>query len=305
MPLGTPLPHRPVDPPVHHTDRCVSTVRLKDGVCWVDRAVADQCGVLGDPESIATLLDTLLNPHTPAIQVFKDDSRSRVCVVQGHGRAWVVKRYRLPRWKTWAYHVFRLTPAWREWLGSHRLALAGCCVSRPLALVHQRGHRSTGQTLILSLAPGQSLYHVLADSKPPTNRSNADRRLRRRIAQAIGQQIGKMTAAGIINRDLKPSNWVIDSAGGDAGDPQAVMIDPAGLRRRRGDQQVYAMLAGFLCATQEPGGVTLREAVACLKAVLQADPSIAERERLRLNAAARSIWRTIDESQSVSFLVNR
>ncbi len=261
--------------------------------CWVDLDVARDTGLAGSQERISEAIASLIQSRNAVQTIFKDDDRSRVWVSSHADRRWVVKRYRAPAWKTRLYHLFRRTPAWQEWCGTRRLAHAGVRVSMPLALVHESGLSNCVQTLILPYVEGESLYHWLVDSSDsrlevPTCRA------RQIVARMIGRQIGAMTTAGIINRDLKPSNLIIDSPC-EQGETQPCMIDPAGLRRRRpGEAHVCRMLTNFLQATQEPGGVTTREGLICLKELLDADPSIARDTANRLRSVAKQVVSLLD-----------
>ncbi len=257
-----------------------------NGLCgWVSRAVAGEGGLAVDKASLLAWVEALTGGGVQPQRVWKDDDRSRVATVQLDGQPWIVKQYRMWPWKAWLYHRLRSTPAWREWWGAWRLAAAGCRVSRPAALVYETRSGHGTQWLVLPCVEGLSLYHWLARSRQPDEQTNNTPVQHRRLARAIGRQIGHITAAGIINRDLKPSNLIVDAAcERDARPP--VIIDPAGLRRRRSDKQVCQMLAAFLQATQEPGPVTRREAMACLAGVLESDPSIARDSHRRLKTVA-------------------
>ena len=256
-----------------------------DMVCWVDRGIADQTGLAGPTQKIGNTLNKLVQETCPADQIFKDDSRSRVWLVTHEGKRWVVKQYRAPAWQTWLYNTVRRTPAWREWLGSHLLARVGCKVNTPLALVdHHKIFRNRRQWLVFPYVEGQSLYHWLIETASAPQVAM----LRRRVAAAIGRLIGQMTHAGIINRDLKPSNLIIDTACEQDGE-SPTMIDLAGLSRSRRQSRVYQMLARFYRSIQDQHGVTNREALTCLHAILKTDPSLSQGKRNRLRLAVNQI----------------
>lgn len=279
---------------IHHGR--VFQLRDRGRAVWVNGDVADGLGLPADGPSLIRLCEALLDPRRAPRQVFKDDSRSVVTTVSLDQQDWIVKRYRGPGWKTAIYHSLRRTPAWREWAGAMQLQQARCRVSRPLALVHQTGPAGISQALILPYVEGPSLYHWLVGSSGAAADSLNARTRRRRMAQAVGGCIGQMTAAGIINRDLKPSNLIVDPLCEQGNQPPWI-IDPAGLRRRRNDGQVYQMLADFLYSTEEPGGVTVREAMIGLKSLLRADPSIARGQPRRLNHVAHAVQERLSASK--------
>ena len=221
------------------------------------------------------LIESLLDGHG---QPLKSGATSRVWLhrLEGQaGRGWVVKRYGVTGVMLWVYRLMRCSRGWREWRGARRLAQAGVRCSMPLALVCDGG----GEALILPYIEGLDLarWHAAADELQ-----------RRRVAVRIGEQIGRMTAAGIINRDHKAANLIVDAACA-AGDAPPVIIDPAGLRRRRSDRQIYRMLALLYETASRLRPVPPRIAFRCLEEALRADPSIAAREKSRLRYATRAI----------------
>ena len=239
---------------------------------------------------MAACIGAVIRPGAPVQDVYKDDARSRVVLVEHRGQRWVVKQFRTSPWKAWAYHHLHVSLAWREWRGAKWLARAGCQVNSPLAMVYTQRVFAWCESLVLPCAEGASMYHWLVGHTQVGPDGHACYIARRTVARAVGRMLGTMTAARIINRDLKPSNLIITEAC-ERGDEMPVVIDPAGLRRRWGRWGVYKMLADFLNATHEPGGVTPREALVCLKAMIRADPTLGRGHRRPVRAAALGVMR--------------
>jgi len=134
---------------------------------------------------------------------------------------------------------------------------------------------------------GRTLNDWIEQAPPADEWTDDLRELRCRLARAVGRQIGVLAAAGIINRDYKPTNLIVDEACQYRG-AEPIMIDPA-VRRRRCARQVYQMLAVLVRSALAVGTVTPREAVLCLRSVLEADSSIARAQPHRLRTVARRV----------------
>lgn len=221
----------------------------------------------------------MLERAAAATEVLKDDGHTRVVAFEHGGRRWVIKWYAAPRMKVALYHALRCTPAWREWRGYSRLARAGIRTASPLGLIHG-GNGLWRQGLIAGYVEGLALNHYLA-------RDTLTHRQRAALARRVGQQVGQMTAAGIINRDHKAANLIVDPLCA-AGDGPPVVIDPAGLRRRRSDRQVYRMLAMLYFTASRLCPVSPPEALRCLRSALEADHSLAASDLARLRTALRA-----------------
>ena len=255
--------------------------------CWISLEVAKRMGLNPNRSELRRIIDAL-DDHPRIEKTFKDDSRSLVRLVRCGGHAFVIKQYRVEPWKTWCHHLVRRTPAWREWRYAGVLACAGRRVSLPLALVHRYRFGGWWQTLTYPYVKGLSLQLWLGinSSLDPSDPRKVAMRLR--MAEAIGRQLGLIIAAGLINRDHKTGNLIVDSACEQEGE-EPVIIDPARVKRRWSDRQVYRMLELLWWTTWRSGDSTQRERLACLRAVVKADPSLASKRRHRLRATMHQV----------------
>jgi tRNA A-37 threonylcarbamoyl transferase component Bud32 len=237
-----------------------------------------------DPRHAAQrMLDALQRDRATVIGVFKHDRRSRVALVEHEGRRWSVKDCFAHPIVTWLAQLFRMSPAWREAKRAAQLEGAGIRVNRPVLLRHRR---AGGQVLVFGYIEGRSLYHELFDDPPPARRGAARCVRRLRIARAVGAQMGAMIAAGLVNRDHKPSNLIIDERCR-AGRAQPVLIDPLGVRATRDFEPALSMLLSLLAGSYRAGGATRRERLTALVAAMrQADLSRAQAHQLAVLAAA-------------------
>ncbi len=123
----------------------------------------------------------------------------------------------------------------RECAGGERLARAGIDVAPFLALWRWRDERGDAvESLAMRRIEGPTLLQAMAD--PP-----ADPAQRIALARAAGGLVARMLAAGLFNRDQKPSNIIVQGNGGGGGGgggggsgsdaPRLVLLDPVGVRR--------------------------------------------------------------------------
>ena len=122
------------------------------------------------------------------------------------------------------------------------------------------------------------------------------------MASAVGRQVGQITSVGYTNRDHKVSNLVVDKECERGGDP--TLIDPARIKRRRRDDQVYLMVARLWRSARRAGEVTSRERLAVLRALLESDASLEPAGRHRLRTSAERIDR-IDQRLQQMLETNR
>ncbi len=194
----------------------------------------------------------LLELDRSKLEKLKDDpQRSVVYRAQLDGRSYVLKVYRVQRWKMW----LRMSPSWREWRWAKQLAAGGVRCSLPVS----QPLDADGELLILPYVDGRAMHHLA--------RSCQDRQLRLQLACGVGRQIRRLLDLGLVNRDQKLSNLIADAACVDGGD-EPVMIDPLGIRRLRSGKQIVKMFATLLRTTLREGPISVREGMRCLKAAM-------------------------------------
>lgn len=116
----------------------------------------------------------------------------------------------------------------REWSRGERLAHAGIDVAPMLALWRWRDeHGGWVESLAMRRVEGPTLLEAIAN--PPSELS-----ARSALARAAGDLVARVLAAGLFNRDQKPSNIIVARRDGDqsADAPVLVVIDPVGVRPR-------------------------------------------------------------------------
>ena len=101
-----------------------------------------------------------------------------------------------------------------------------------MALAQRRPAACDSQALLLPFVEGTPLDHFVADAPTPSQWSHDYRALRLRLATVVGRQLGCLLADGVINRDHKLSNLIMDDQCRDES-LEPVIIDPLGLRRWR------------------------------------------------------------------------
>jgi tRNA A-37 threonylcarbamoyl transferase component Bud32 len=261
-------------------------------MCWIDEDVVAALNADGGPVVTGSILEALISAGRVK-SVLKHDERSRVELVDAGGRQWVCKRLFMGALLGRLYHRLRCSPAWREWKGARRLRVLGRRVNSPAVLVHDGRKGGRAQMLVLPYVEGRTLDAWIGDAPPAAQRPPRVQRAHHELAATVGRQIGRLVAAGVVNRDHKPTNLVIDDACL-AGEAEPVIIDPAGVRRRRNDEQVFRMLAVLMRSAQRVGQITPREALRCLRAVLANDPSLGKGRERRLKHAARRVQELLD-----------
>lgn len=280
--MATPVSITPVKP---SAPRCKKTLRR---VYWIDAQTVDALNADGGPAVSGSVIEGLIS-NAEVLRDLKDDSRSHVQLVRFGGRLWVRKRIFTPSLKTRLYHRLRLSPAWREFKGARRLRALGRRVGAPMLLVHERRKkRRRSQTLFTPYSEGPSLQQAIANAPPPSQWTHEDCLQRRRVAEAIGRQIGALLADEVVNRDHKPSNLILDDKCLDEG-AEPVIIDVGGLRERRDRKQVFRALAVLWRSATRSGHVTPREGLRCLNALLETYPRLIRGKKKRLRRTLRGV----------------
>lgn len=149
-------------------------------------------------------------------------------------------------------------PFQRHWDGAALLSSQRIATARPLCLGVLRANGRLCEVLAMTWVEGSTLLHAAAGHNPV--------RTQHEHARRAGELVWRLSAAGLFNRDLKPSNVIVRDA--DPGQFRAgellAIIDCVGVRRAlaQGDQQqIVRMLASLLI---EPlgCGVPIRAALA-------------------------------------------
>jgi tRNA A-37 threonylcarbamoyl transferase component Bud32 len=189
---------------------------------------------------------------SPPVQEFADHQRRKVVRLRTDpGVDVVVKRFlpqrRLQRLIGAGRRLLAMSGAQREWRALSRLRSAGASVPEPLALAKLH---DGGELLVVSFVPGRPLADALADPAPE----------RRRLLNAVGDQVALLHSCRIVHRDLHIGNFIVDSHG------LPVLLDFQRARRSRSP------------------GARYRDIGALDFSLAQASVSLADRLRLRTAA---------------------
>ena len=197
--------------------------------------------------------------------VLKEQTGGCVALVGSGDERYVVKFYGVKPIKAFIYQQVRRTRAWRECRGAAALAAAQVRVAEPLALVDRPRGGVWSQALVLPFIEGVALSEWL-------KAGDATDAQRRAVFEAIGRQFGKLTRGGLVNRDHKSANLMIDPADLDA---EPTVIDPAGIRRRT-PARLLRMAAILRQTTLRYPTVTANDLHSCIAAARTVDPSLPE-----------------------------
>lgn len=246
---------------------------------WIRPAVACPPGMPMGVDPLLGWLVDVAGGDVAVLRVLKEElGRSTVQLVTAFQRRWIVKRYhRPPRLARW----LRRSPAWREWRGAQRLFAAGVRCNRPLALC--RGAAMSDEVLVLPYVEGACLHHLVADAPPPARWDATYRTWRRKAAYLAGEQIARLSEAGLANRDHKIGNLIMDEAC-ESLRAEPILIDPVGVVPLRFEAQLIRQLAILRATAEGAGHVSRVERFEVLKALVERDPNqsaAAARQRLR------------------------
>ncbi len=209
------------------------------------------------PDMTAELVRAVLDAADHHGETLKQDRRSRVVAASHAGREWVVKRSELNPLKRFVYRPIRRTSGWKQWLGARRLRKASLPYAGPLALAL----RGPDEYVVMFRLEGVTL-----DRWWPI----ASREDRRGMAEALGRQLGLMHAAGLTNRDYKPTNLIIAP-----GAAMPVMIDLEGVRRGAAQRATLRSAAVVHRALQRVDAVEEIELSALCRGLADAAPALA------------------------------
>lgn len=250
--------------------------------CRIHTEQAQRLDLLS-PHRLAPLVAAALGCPAPG-NLLKSDRRSQVHRFDAAERTWVAKRYRMNAAVARLYRCLKVTPEWREWRGAIHLRKIGVRVAEPFMIIHDNEQPKAGGLIVLPYTPGRTLHELIIEQ---TEHDPEIRRTQRQqIARTLGRQMGRITAAGWVNRDHKPGNLIVDQRCGAGEEP--VIIDPCGLRRRSA-RYVDRMLATLVATVIRIDRLDTREALICLNAMCRTDPTLAPARRARRDMAHR-VW---------------
>ena len=138
-------------------------------------------------------------------------------------RAVVLKVERLNDGWAVAKSLLRLTKAHRQWRGAKRLEHAGIRAAQGVAIVRGRCEADAFEMLALEMMPGRTLLEHLADREITLCKQH-------RLARVVGRHLAKLCLAGLVNRDSKPSNLMIEW--NERGKPCLTVLDTVAIDRR-------------------------------------------------------------------------
>lgn len=187
--------------------------------------------------------------------------------------------------------LLRATRAFAQWSGSERLAGAGIATARPLAIADDTV--GGAQWLVMECAPGRPLIEVMALVDRGTSGAPGPAE-QHAIARAVGSQIASISAAGLFNRDHKPSNLIVErGSGSGGGGPTVRVVDTVAIRRVRAGEWRFArrMMASLViepagCGVRVRRGLCLR----VLEAFVEAQGELTRESR---RAALRGGWSSV------------
>lgn len=149
---------------------------------------------------------------------------------EGGREIWLVQRagqspVTLKRWPLTASLIFKLglgiAQPQRQRRGARRLLRAGVRTPPPRGPLRLR-RRPWRIELEHDYIEGRTALELLHDRTQPLERAHW-----RTLGRAVGEAVAKIAAAGLLHRDLKLSNIVVDTHE----PPRAWFIDPVGVRR--------------------------------------------------------------------------
>lgn len=243
--------HSPTLLPIDH-----ASMRIYRNVAAEDRLEAAE---------IARYVADAQQPSESGATVLKQQADGCVVLVGNGDERYVVKLYSVQPVKAFIYQRVRRTRAWRECRGAASLTAAQVRVALPLAMVDRPSGGSWSQALVLPYIPGVSLAQWLGEEDTTEAQRSA-------AFEAIGRQVGKLTRGGLVNRDHKSANLMIDPS---ALDDEPTVIDPAGIRRRT-PPRVRRMVAMLRQTTLRYPQVTAEDFDRCIAAARLIDPSLPE-----------------------------
>lgn len=220
--------------------------------------------VIAKPHALAS---AIASPESLAgARILKDDRRSTV-VRMDHTPAGsvVVKTRLLNRVRDRLDTLLTRTQLERQIRGARTLQRIGVATAEPLLLV-RGADRATGaarESLVTRALPGRTLLHLMDDiARGPAQAPSFA--AQRAVARTLGRQLQRFAAAGLFNRDHKPSNLIVmfnDSP------PEVAVIDTVAIRADRLKDGGLRMLTSLMleplgCGCPPPRTMRMRTLIA-------------------------------------------
>lgn len=220
--------------------------------------------VIAQPHALAVAIaspEALAGAH-----ILKDDRRATVLRMD-HTLvgAVVVKTRLLNRFRDRLDTMLRRTQLERQIRGARTLQRIGVATAEPLLLL-RGAHRATGtarESLVTRALPGRTLLHLMDDVA--RRRTQAPSlAAQRAVAHTLGRQLQRFAAAGLFNRDHKPSNLIVMF---DDSPPEIGVIDTVAIRRDRVRDGGLRMLTSLMleplgCGCPPPRTMRMRTLIA-------------------------------------------
>lgn len=183
--------------------------------------------------------------------------------------------------------VLGMTRLHRQWRGDARLARAD--LQPPVCQALARAHTRAGEVctlLVLEHLGGPDLLGRLHECRRIG--AGAEKTLNQ-LAAAAARLASRVAAAGLFNRDQKPSNIVVHAPQGGASDePRLVVIDTVGVRSARSAaarRTAHERMLFSLVIEPLGTGLLPRRAV-LMRALVRACPAVPRAER-------KALWRAV------------
>jgi len=198
-------------------------------------------------------------PWAETAVLLKEDGRVRVLAASLRGQEVVLKFYRYRGLVSRVRARLGVAPGDRHWAGAALLAAEGIPCAPMLALLNRRDGSEHEDCLVMGRLRGSSLLHSLDQAR----RSELPIRQQHDLARAVGLQVGCILAAGLHNRDHKPSNLVVCF---NQTDPEAMptvaVADCQGVHRLNRDRSRHAIRTQASLALEAIGaGVLPRRSI--------------------------------------------
>ncbi|MEQ9095654.1 MAG: hypothetical protein RIE32_05260 [Phycisphaerales bacterium] len=210
-------------------------------------------GALGDGPQWASALAS--EPWADEAVLLKEDAGVRVLAAELRGQSVVLKFYRYRGPLARARARMGVAAGDRHWAGAALLAAEGIPCAPMLALLSRRESGLREDCLIMGRLQGQSLLHCMDQARL----GQLSLKRQHALADAVGLQVGCLLAAGLHNRDHKPSNLIV-SFDGDT--PSVAVADCQGVHRLSRDRSRHSIRTQASLALEAIGaGVLPRRAI--------------------------------------------